>query len=144
MITPGSDCWGRAPVTPHSPAHSKISCVISYTISYMISYHIKDFICNIIHDIDISYAISYMILISYHMKHINLTVLSPKAVSCQVEVIASCLWPPAVAQNSKHMPSVRAGHDALVVVQAGHWSNKGFHPAIYQHYKISCMISYIS
>jgi hypothetical protein len=39
--------------------------------------------------------ISYMI--SYHMKHINLTVLSPKAVSCQVEGIASCLWPPAVA-----------------------------------------------
>ncbi len=34
---------------------------------------------------------------SYLMKHIILTVLSPKAVSCQVEGIASCLWPPAVA-----------------------------------------------
>ena len=31
------------------------------------------------------------------MKHINLTVLSPKAESCRVEGIASCLWPPAVA-----------------------------------------------
>ena len=31
------------------------------------------------------------------MKHINLTVLSPKAVSCQVEGIASCPWPSAVA-----------------------------------------------
>jgi hypothetical protein len=51
MIPPGSDCWGRAPVTPHSPAHSKISYVISYMISYMISYNIKDFICNIINDI---------------------------------------------------------------------------------------------
>ena len=40
-------------------------------------------------------------------------------------------------QNSKHTPSVRAGHDALVVVQAGHWSNKGFHTAFYQHHKIS-------
>jgi hypothetical protein len=38
--------------------------------------------------------ISYMI--SYHMKHINLTVLYPKAVSCQVEGIALCLWPPAL------------------------------------------------
>ncbi len=31
------------------------------------------------------------------MKHINLTFLSPKAVSCQVEGIALCLWPPTVA-----------------------------------------------
>ena len=38
--------------------------------------------------------ISYMI--SYHMKPIYLTVLSPKAVACQVEGIASCLGPSAV------------------------------------------------
>ncbi len=31
------------------------------------------------------------------MKHIILTVLSPKEVSCHVEGIALCLWPPSVA-----------------------------------------------
>jgi hypothetical protein len=45
--------------------------------------------------------------------------------------------------NSKHTPSVRAGHDALVGVQAGHWSNKGLHPVLYPYYTISCMVSYI-
>ena len=35
-------------------------------------------------------------MISYHMKHIYLTVLSPKAVACQVEWIASCLGPSTV------------------------------------------------
>ena len=35
-------------------------------------------------------------MISYHMKHIYLTVLSPKAVACQVEWITSCLGPSAV------------------------------------------------
>ena len=30
------------------------------------------------------------------MKHIYLTVLSPKAVACQVEWIAQCLWPSTV------------------------------------------------
>jgi hypothetical protein len=43
----------------------------------------------------ISYIISY--LISYYMKHQYLTVLSPKAVACQVEWIASCLWPSAAS-----------------------------------------------
>ena len=46
-------------------------------------------------------------------------------------------------QNSKHTPSVRAGHDALVVVQGGHWSNKGLYPALYPYFMISCMISYM-
>ena len=32
----GFGCWGRAPVTPHRPAHSKISYMISYVIAHLI------------------------------------------------------------------------------------------------------------
>ncbi len=40
MFPPGSDCWGRAPVTPHSPAHSKISLRdITYDVIYDIMSH---------------------------------------------------------------------------------------------------------
>ncbi len=35
-------------------------------------------------------------MILYHRKHLYLTILSPISVACQVEGIASCLWPSAV------------------------------------------------
>ncbi len=64
------------------------------------------------------YKISYMTsyLISYYMKHQYLTVLSPKALACQVEWIASCLGPSAASVASCLRPSAASVERTLQVV----------------------------
>ncbi len=98
-------------------------------------------------------------MISYHMKHIYLTVLYTKAVACHVEWIALCLGPPTVELtlplNAAECPKLsfatwlgtrllfRLVHVVVDLIRVEVWMVKDPLYQIFQLYCVDIVLTYV-